>query len=53
MSSLARVAEPLFTGKPHVDGLGYAFLFRNYRPGLIYTREWMASRVPVLRPPWS
>ena len=21
----------LFTGKPHVDGLGYAFLFRNYR----------------------
>ena len=22
----------LFTGKPMVDGLGYAFLFRNYRP---------------------
>lgn len=21
-----------FTGKPHVDGLGYAFLLRNYRP---------------------
>ena len=21
-----------FTGKPEVDGLGYAFLFRNYRP---------------------
>ncbi len=34
MSSLARAAEPLFTGKPHVDGLGYAFLFRNYRPSL-------------------
>ena len=27
-------ADALFTGKPHVDGLGYAFLFRNYRPGL-------------------
>ncbi len=26
--------DVLFTGKPHVDGLGYAFLFRNYRPGL-------------------
>ena len=26
--------DALFTGKPHVDGLGYAFLFRNYRPGL-------------------
>ncbi|MBR4652893.1 MAG: hypothetical protein IKO72_05985 [Kiritimatiellae bacterium] len=24
----------LFTGKPDVDGLGYAFLFRNYRAGL-------------------
>ena len=23
-----------FTGKPHIAGLGYAFLFRNYRPGL-------------------
>ena len=23
-----------FTGKPRVDGLGYAFLFRNYRPEL-------------------
>ena len=21
----------MYTGKPHVDGLGYAFLFRNYR----------------------
>jgi hypothetical protein len=21
-----------FTGKPHVEGLGYAFMFRNYRP---------------------
>ena len=26
--------QPLFTGKPHVDGLGHAFLFRNYRAGL-------------------
>jgi RHS repeat-associated protein len=24
----------LFTGKPEVDGLGHAFLFRNYRAGL-------------------
>lgn len=23
-----------FTGKPYVDGLGYAFLFRNYRPDM-------------------
>ncbi len=23
-----------FTGKPYVEGLGYAFLFRNYRPNL-------------------
>jgi len=30
----SRAADALFTGKPHVDGLGYAFLFRNYRPGL-------------------
>ena len=27
-------AGALFTGKPEVDGLGYAFLFRNYRAGL-------------------
>ena len=26
--------QPLFTGKPHVDGLGHAFLMRNYRAGL-------------------
>ena len=30
----SRAADALFTGKPHVDGLGYAFLFRNYRPAL-------------------
>jgi len=24
----------LFTGKPQIGGLGYAFLFRNYRPNL-------------------
>ena len=30
----SRAVDALFTGKPHVDGLGYAFLFRNYRPGL-------------------
>ncbi len=23
-----------FTGKPYIEGLGYAFLFRNYRPNL-------------------
>ena len=27
-------SQPLFTGKPHVDGLGHAFLLRNYRAGL-------------------
>ena len=27
-------ADALFTGKPQVDGLGHAFLFRNYRAGL-------------------
>ena len=27
-------ADALFTGKPLVDGLGHAFLFRNYRAGL-------------------
>ncbi len=25
-------AQGFFTGKPHVDEFGYAFLFRNYRP---------------------
>jgi len=24
----------MFTGKPQIEGLGYAFLFRNYRPNL-------------------
>ena len=27
-----------FTGKPYVEGLGYAFLFRNYRAG---TSKWL------------
>ena len=27
-------AQPFFTGKPQVEGLGYAFLMRNYRAGL-------------------
>ena len=27
-------SQPLFTGKPLVDGLGHAFLMRNYRAGL-------------------
>ena len=26
--------DGFFTGKPHVAGLGYAFLYRNYRSGL-------------------
>ena len=29
-----------FTGKPNVEGLGYAFLFRNYRPELA---KWQTS----------
>ena len=32
--------EGWFTGKPHVDGLGHAFLFRNYRAGLA---KWQTS----------
>ena len=28
------VNEAFFTGKPHVDGLGYAFFLRNYRADL-------------------
>ena len=27
-------SQQFFTGKPHVAGLGHAFLFRNYRAGL-------------------
>ena len=27
-------AYNMFTGKPQIGGLGYAFLFRNYRPNL-------------------
>ncbi len=26
--------ETMFTGKPQIDGIGYAFLFRSYRPEL-------------------
>ena len=29
-----RNSQLFFTGKPHVPGLGHAFLFRNYRAGL-------------------
>ena len=32
--------EGFFTGKPYVEGLGYAFLFRNYRPEL---GKWQTS----------
>ena len=32
--------DALFTGKPHVEGLGYAFLFRNYRAGL---GKWLSA----------
>ena len=32
--------EGFFTGKPHVAGLGYAFLFRNYRSDL---GKWQTS----------
>lgn len=36
MTSFGDTADDdvFFTGKPHIDGLGYAFLFRNYRPDL-------------------
>ena len=30
----------MFTGKPYIGELGYAFLFRNYRPGL---GKWQTS----------
>ena len=30
----------MFTGKPYIGDLGYAFLFRNYRPGL---GKWQTS----------
>jgi RHS repeat-associated protein len=33
-------AQPFFTGKPQVEGLGYAFLMRNYRAGLA---KWQAA----------
>ena len=32
--------DGFFTGKPHVEGLGYAFLFRNYRSDL---GKWQTS----------
>ena len=36
MTAFGESADPeaMYTGKPHVDGLGYAFLFRNYRASL-------------------
>ena len=36
MTAFGESADPgaMYTGKPHVDGLGYAFLFRNYRAEL-------------------
>ena len=33
-------AYNMFTGKPQIGGLGYAFLFRNYRPNL---GKWQTS----------
>ena len=33
-SAIRSLGEGWFTGKPHVPGLGHAFLFRNYRAGL-------------------
>ena len=33
-SAIRSLGEGWFTGKPHVAGLGHAFLFRNYRAGL-------------------
>ena len=32
--------ETMFTGKPQIDGIGYAFLFRSYRPELA---KWQTS----------
>ena len=36
----ASTPQPLFTGKPQVDGLGHAFLMRNYRAGLV---KWLTA----------
>ena len=33
-STFSTLNSQFFTGKPHVAGLGHAFLFRNYRAGL-------------------
>ncbi|MCF6174936.1 MAG: hypothetical protein L3J71_04165 [Victivallaceae bacterium] len=38
--SSVKSANTFFTGKPHVAGLGYAFLFRNYRANL---GKWQTS----------
>ena len=32
--------DSFFTGKPYVEGLGYSFLFRNYRPEI---GKWQTS----------
>ncbi len=32
--SISNASNTFYTGKPYIDGLGYAFLFRNYRPDL-------------------
>ncbi len=37
---LSNFSNDFFTGKPSVEGLGYAFLFRNYRSDL---GKWMSS----------
>jgi len=39
-STFSTLNSQFFTGKPHVAGLGHAFLFRNYRAGL---GKWQTS----------
>ena len=39
-SAIRSLGEGWFTGKPHVAGLGHAFLFRNYRASLA---KWQTS----------
>ncbi|MFA6459617.1 MAG: hypothetical protein WCV79_04480, partial [Candidatus Paceibacterota bacterium] len=34
LSSVSSMSHDFFTGKPNIEGLGYAFLFRNYRSDL-------------------
>ena len=39
-SELSNFSSDFFTGKPNIEGLGYSFLFRNYKPE---TGKWMSA----------